>query len=346
MEIVAMCTPKTCIYCKQTDPARFMGVEHVIPQAFGTFGSDTPTLDCVCDDCNDHFGRNHDLYLARETVEGVIRYKKGILSSARRPQKHLHITLDEGAETGGFAGMKVAIDGTTGELMEPKAQFQIVNQKTGVTETYFKHQLAGLHLLEDIYGKPGSDRVKGSWICRIFAPSKEEHEEVIAILRSNGITFLSGEPFLIPEPTSPDRDGKFTVPLSLEGEIGLEHRQAHAKILLNLIAKYLGCDEAAKPSWDFLRRYARYGEGTIKYRVGERLLASDKEIELQRLIGESIVIQIRNTREHVTGSIRFYGNHTYEYILRENEHIPNDHVFGFMFTDGKQPVWLPQRVGQ
>src|SRR5262245_3895985 len=104
---------KTCIYCKRDNSATtFERVEHVIPQAFGTFGSETPTLDCVCDECNGDFGKTIDIYLARETVEGVVRYRKGISSSAVRPQKHLKITLDDGPETGQFAGMRVAIDGT------------------------------------------------------------------------------------------------------------------------------------------------------------------------------------------------------------------------------------------
>ncbi|MGB9152680.1 MAG: HNH endonuclease, partial [Alphaproteobacteria bacterium] len=55
---------KICIYCGQNDPAFFKSVEHVVPQAFGTFGTSTPTLDCVCDTCNSHFAKNHDLYLA------------------------------------------------------------------------------------------------------------------------------------------------------------------------------------------------------------------------------------------------------------------------------------------
>ena len=331
---------KTCIYCKQNDPEKFKGVEHVVPQAFGVFGSATPTLDCVCDDCNDHFGKNHDLYLARETVEGVVRYKKGIFSSATRPQKHLHITLETGPETGQFAGMKVAIDGTTGELMKPKAQFQILNQKKGVTEVYFKHQLVGLQLPEDVYGKPGNNNLQGTWICSIFAPSKEEHNEIVAILQANGIVFMPGEPFLIPEPTAPDSHGKHTVPLSIEGEIGLEHRQAHAKIFLNFIAKYLGCDEVMKPDWDFLRRYARFGEGAIKYSVAERELPPEKENKLGDLIGESIVIQIHNMKEHVVGTIRFYREYVYHYILHENASIPDEYEFGFMFTDGKEPAQL------
>ena len=38
-----------CVYCFQDNETRFRGVEHVVPQSFGTFGGGTPTLGCVCD---------------------------------------------------------------------------------------------------------------------------------------------------------------------------------------------------------------------------------------------------------------------------------------------------------
>lgn len=330
-----------CIYCRQDNPANFKGVEHVVPQAFGTFGPQTPTLHCVCDDCNGHFGKNHDIYLARETIEGISRYKKGIFSSAARPQKHLNITLEEGPEAGEFAGMKVALDGTTGELMPPKAQFRIINQKTGKPEIYFKHQITGLQLPEDVYGKPGDGKeIKGTWSCRIFAFSNDEHDDFVECLRTNGINFIPGEPFRMPEAGTPDDDGKFTLPVEIEGEIGLEHRMAHTKILLNFIAKYLGCEEALKPEWDFLRRYARYGEGTIKYIVIDP--PPEKDDELRRLIAESIVIRLENVKGHICGILRFYGNHTYTYVLQENASLPDELIFGLMFTEGERPRLLMQ----
>lgn len=333
---------KICIYCGNSDATKFKGVEHVIPQAFGTFGSATPTLDCVCDDCNAHFGKNHDQYLARETIEGITRYNRGIKSSEARPQKRLHIILDAGPETGDFAGMKVAIDGTTGELMGPKTQFQILNQKTGKTEVYFKHELTDLRLPEDVYGKPGPKDVKGNWNCVIFAPSKEEHDEIAAILQKNGIAFKPGTPFVIPELNTPDPDGKHTLPLVIEGEVTLEHRQAHAKIFLNLIAGYLGQDEALKTDWDFLRHYARFGEdkGKVKYKIAEPPMLPSGEGRAKELVSEGIIIQVHNMREHIAGTIRFYGNQSYQYMLRENAALPDEHEFGFIFIDGKEPIPL------
>lgn len=333
---------RICIYCKQDDPARFKGVEHVVPQAFGTFGSQTPTLNCVCDDCNGHFGKNHDAYLARETIEGITRYKRRRFSSEARPQKHLEITLEAGPEAGEFGGMKVALDGTTGELMRPKAQFIVVNQKTGKPETYFKHQIAGLQLPEDVYGGPGDGKeIKSTWSCRILAFTKDEHDDFVECLRANGINYVSGEPFRMPEPGTPDNDGKFTLPVEIKGEIGLDHRMAHAKILLNFIAKYLECEEALKPEWDALRRYARYGEGAIKYTVIDPP-PPEKDDELRRLVAESIVIRLENLRGNICGILRFYGNHTYAYVVQENASLPDERIFGWMFTVGLEPQLLMQ----
>jgi hypothetical protein len=82
-----------CIYCLKDSDVTFRGVEHVIPEAFGTFGSNTPTLHCVCDDCNAYFGRVLDQLLARETIEGISRYTRGQLSRESRAQKRLEINL-------------------------------------------------------------------------------------------------------------------------------------------------------------------------------------------------------------------------------------------------------------
>ena len=184
-----------CIYCGQADRTRFRGVEHVIPQAFGRFGTETPTLDCVCDDRNAYFGRELDLLLARETPEGLGRCSRGQLSSETRPQRRVTLTLADPAEAGAFHGMKVAVDGATGQLMPPSVQFHFHNFRTGEGEVYFLHQIAALVLPEDDYGKPGSDGQPGTWRCRILAPSRDAHDAMVEALRETGIGFQSGRPF-------------------------------------------------------------------------------------------------------------------------------------------------------
>src|SRR5579863_5754447 len=115
---------KICIYCKETDQTKFVGKEHVLPKSFGTFGTKTPTLHCVCDSCNAFFKKELDQILARETIEGVTRYRKGILSREKRKQKDMRFFLDEGPETGEFGGIIIeGVDGETGRLGRPASQF-------------------------------------------------------------------------------------------------------------------------------------------------------------------------------------------------------------------------------
>jgi len=53
--------------------------EHVIPQCFGRFTPDNLILyKDVCDECNQYFGENLELFLAKDTIEGIKRYSHGI----------------------------------------------------------------------------------------------------------------------------------------------------------------------------------------------------------------------------------------------------------------------------
>ena len=61
-----------CIYCKQVDVQ--FNREHVIPEAFGTFGADTMILEGqVCKPCNSTLGGRLDLVLARDSWESRLR---------------------------------------------------------------------------------------------------------------------------------------------------------------------------------------------------------------------------------------------------------------------------------
>ena len=63
----------SCIYCAACEPNHFKGCEHVIPQSFGLFGTHTPTLDCVCDDCNAYFSRELEQVL--DAIDAAIRVR-------------------------------------------------------------------------------------------------------------------------------------------------------------------------------------------------------------------------------------------------------------------------------
>lgn len=121
---------KICIYCKTINQEKFKGVEHVMPQSFGTFGSETPKLNCVCDECNNYFGRELDQALARDTLEGITRYKKGLFSRERRFPKKLKFELEKNEENGEYGGAIIGgYDPITGKPIGVISQFWIKNIK-------------------------------------------------------------------------------------------------------------------------------------------------------------------------------------------------------------------------
>ncbi len=64
-----------CIYClEEKDISHYMKAEHVIPQSFGLFDNNFTLNKIVCDECNKFFGDNLEICLARDTVEGLLRF--------------------------------------------------------------------------------------------------------------------------------------------------------------------------------------------------------------------------------------------------------------------------------
>ena len=73
-----------CIYCLEDKPqSNFQKREHVIPQCFGKFTPDNLILyNDVCDECNQYFSENLELFLGRDTLEGIERFRHGIKSKS------------------------------------------------------------------------------------------------------------------------------------------------------------------------------------------------------------------------------------------------------------------------
>lgn len=325
-----------CIYCLRDTDITFKGVEHVVPQAFGTFGSKSPVLDCVCDECNRYFGRELDQLLSRETLEGVSRYTRGIASSETRPQKRLEIALAEGPEIGHFADARVDVDGKTGRLMRLHAQFHVFNFQTRQNEVYYREEIPGLTLPEAIYGKPGNNGIKGTWRVKTIAASKEEHDELVAALQAAGIDYQPGEPFQMPSGDVADAQADF--PVEIQGVVDKSHKRALAKILMNFVAWTLGPDEALKARWDFLRGYVRRAEGEIKARITERPFWDGQETETRRFADDSIDIRIENLDGNIVGSLQFYARFTYQVILVENNALTAGAEIGYRLTPGSEPI--------
>lgn len=323
---------QTCVYCCNTDPADFVGREHVLPQSFGTFGSKTPTLRCVCDRCNAFFKKELDQPFARDTLEGITRYKKGIFSREVRAQKGLEISLSECKEAGEFSGVLIkGVDGTTAQLLPPVAQFHALNVSTGCYDKFTKEQIRGLKLSEESYGKLGERQY------RVFAASQEEHDAIIEELRKAGISYREKGRFQ-PDFLQDKKPGETTeLEVKIEGTIDDAKKRALVKMLFNYATHCLGPSETLKPEWDKARLFVRFAGETLRARISTKPFWDGQETENWRFEDNSYNLRLENLDGNVVGVIQFFNLLTYEFILAENYSLAPEQEIAHRFTPGEEP---------
>ncbi|MCK9393227.1 HNH endonuclease [bacterium] len=326
---------KICIYCKTVDQEKFKGVEHVMPQSFGTFGSETPTLNCVCDECNNYFGRELDQALARDTLEGITRYKKGIFSKEQRFPKNVKFELEETEENGEYGGtMLGGYDPLTGKPIGVIPQFWIKNIKKNKWEKYRINQIRELEISDEIYGSVGP----GKREMRIIGSSKNEYDDVLSELKKYKIPYREKE-MLSPPPfiEKADPTGKAELRINIIGNINRKIKRALVKILFNFSTYILGEQETLKSAWDKARNFVRNDEDTLSGRFSQEPFWDGQETKHFRFESNSYNIRIENKNGNVIGIIQLYNLFTYEFFLAENYFIPPEKETAYRLTPGKKP---------
>lgn len=97
-----------CIYCRETKDANsFKKADHVIPQSFGKFNPNNPTLNqLVCDDCNQVFGDTIESILAIDSLEGAARFQVGLKPASemrhRGPKSQTRRKFEDGPLPGAY----------------------------------------------------------------------------------------------------------------------------------------------------------------------------------------------------------------------------------------------------
>jgi hypothetical protein len=324
--------PMRCIYCKCDDPQKFRSVEHVLPHSFGTFGTETPTLKgAVCDDCNQFFKRDLDQVFARESLEGLTRYKKGILSSEARPQQLLKIAIPNKPSMGPAAGVLVWIDGTTGKISAPFGQVHFPHEATGEYRVVLKADLLKFDWRSGGY----SDRS-----LKVFCRDADEHDEIVQLLGQIGIDFKPHAPIDDPSKMHADADG--AMELEIEGTIDHTIKRALVKILMNFAARYIGIDEVLRPEWDKARNYARFGTDPLPARTSGRPFWGEESLHW-RLEDDSYNLRIEIVGNDVVGAIQLFNLNTYEFKLIEGYDFPLQKEVAARFTPGLRPHFGEKR---
>ena len=237
-----------CIYCLEYKPASsFKKVEHVIPRSFGTFQNNFTLKKRVCDECNQYFGNNLEIVLARDTIEGSFRPEFGAIrieafknfgKGSKSP-----VTIADGKYRGAYVCLEYSSELKCKVFKKlPQIGFRYIGRDE--YEYFLLEELPDGDLIrkrEYDFSHPDVVRILGTNL-----------ETVISILSDRGIEFSlqSEEEVTVGNQST----------LSMKNRDDVIVRRAIAKISFNYLAYCETEGLVYDQRFDYVRRFIRFGE--------------------------------------------------------------------------------------
>ena len=291
-----------CIYCKRSG-VRF-GREHVIPQAFGSFGPKTLVLNQeVCRDCNSRLGRELDKILARDSFEGLLRAE---LLPPRRKKKGRFkarctiIRIPDEPKFADYRGARMAVDWRT---RKPTPLDQVIaRDDKGHLHSFTRDEMSGAD--EGLF----QNRPNGS--IKIIGTSSTAIRELSQIVLSKGARSASDPAILEPPPASREP----TVILEIAGFIDDRVWRAIAKISFNYLAKIQGPAYVLDDKFDRIRAFIM-GEfrGRALVRLSKQPILADETPQLKK--HEMHLVQFERQDYGLRGRVSLFNSFTYDVML-------------------------------
>lgn len=232
-----------CIYCREKQPAlAYAKAEHVVPQSFGKFRKNLTLRHLVCDACNQFFGDNVELALARDTLEGQSRVDFGVkraeefISPGRRSR--IRIEIAEGEFKGAYAFRDYSeADNSVTPQPVPQVGFR---QRESTEYKYFP--------LDELPDK--TELVELGLDLKHIRAVGVPLEELGKKLADKDISFRH---------TGNVRHESASMLCKVQGTIDYTILRSAAKIAFNYLAYWEGGAFVRQTSFDQIRNFARYG---------------------------------------------------------------------------------------
>jgi HNH endonuclease len=246
---------RVCIYCLIKKPEDAFNREHVIPEAFGTFQGNL-VLDCVCQDCNQHFGDTIDLKFARDSIEGIDRFWSGMKSPAEFKsfghKSTTKVKFKDGAIQGGTGYAAANLEGQELKVFAfPQIGLQ---QPPGPILWFLPDDLPRKSALPEL----GFDVKQGCFV-HVREMSIEQATEALAKVGFNKLESWQ---------TTMSDPGE-VVETEMVGIIGRPEMRVATKIAMNYLASVAGPAILRTASFDEVRNFARHDFGSSRVHVSE-----------------------------------------------------------------------------
>jgi len=294
----------TCIYCKTQKIASDFGREHVLPEAFGKFKDTLVLHDAVCKECNQYFGNTLDNRLARGSMQGAIRYFRGV-----KPLKKFKDVDRERVKLSARAPDQANL--RQAEFVEtPEGEGLIFTPGiTYLSISSNKKQFVSLEALESGEWNKSDDIDRQQLVILSYSNVHilERIQRALANLKL-GVEILD----TIDETEAGQR--VLVVVDAVMEDIVLY--RAIAKIAFNYLAYKMSRDFALQPIFDRTRAFIRQGsEATIWVKkIPQMKISGDRE-EAARRRGHIVAVELAADGTTIEGFVEFFGVMTYKVTL-------------------------------
>lgn len=303
-----------CIYClNNKNEKAFNRAEHVMPQSFGLFANNfvlnNPDNKAVCDECNQYFGDNLEIDLARDSFEGIARYdhkiKKPSQFKSLGKRSRLIIKIAEGFFKGAYAYRDYSATEDK-IIIKPLPQLGFLRKDMSEYEFF---------LLENIPNKtPSIDDKYNLNDPRGIVILGCLQEAADKILKEKGFVFkMKG----VQDPPDTERSDWLC---EVEGKIDQQIMRAIAKIGFNYLSFWEGRDFVLNNSFDPIRKYIRFGE-KFDYpltRIIDKAILADEIDSEKRRLGHIITVNWVSDHISIMAQVSLFNWVTYGISLAKN----------------------------
>lgn len=293
-----------CIYCRASGDSVVFSREHVLQVSFGAF-RDAPVLhDCVCHDCNQFFGKSLDLALARQSFEGLQRYRWGV-KNPEEVSKFKYSATDLRADVlGDYSGAWLELAGGSDGVRVRPAPGAAIRNATGDDFSNFTVE----QILSGAWKASPVDWRRG---IKLFGDDALT-DRMRAALTEQGVAARSWRP-LVP----PETDGPISVTHSIT--ITSEMRRAIAKVAFNYLAHVAGPTLCLAPAFDTLREYVRFGRipSLDPVHSDDTLPFATKRDDGGRPVVHWLGLSSHESHSNLLGSVMLFGSLNHTIVLAE-----------------------------
>lgn len=241
-----------CIYCLNEKAPSDFNIDHVIPESFGTFENNFTLTEAVCRECNQYLGDKLELFLGRDTFEGMLRFMQGVKAPEEFKflnKKRVLFTLgEEGPLRGAILHLRYSEE--KNKLVVDSIR-QVAFQKKDSGEWEF-FEVGDIQSKDDLEKK--GFIVKGDRILKMLFSSRQEKEEIEQQLEEKGFKISTEK-----KEDLPFNFNEKIVKVQIMGTIDRTIFRGIGKIAFNYLAYHHGKDFALNENFNEMRDFVRNG---------------------------------------------------------------------------------------